>query len=167
MDENIVTKATEETAPAAESMDTMSDALDASMRKIEVGDIIDGTVVGVTDQEVTVDLAYAAEGIIRPLDYSSDPSFSVKENVHPGDEIKAKVLRLDDGKGNLLLSRREAMEELAWDDLKNSQGSRQGRRCRLSPRDPRICPGFQGCSRLCGGSDSLCRQDHSGPHHPG
>lgn len=124
MDENIVTKATEETAPAAESMDTMTDALDASMRKIEVGDIIDGTVVGVTDQEVTVDLAYAAEGIIRPLDYSSDPSFSVKENVHPGDEIKAKVLRLDDGKGNLLLSRREAMEELAWEDLKNMMESK-------------------------------------------
>ena len=118
MDENIVTKATEETAPAAESMDTMSDALDASMRKIEVGDIIDGTVVGVTDQEVTVDLAYAAEGIIRPLDYSSDPSFSVKENVHPGDVVKATVLKLDDGNGNILLSRKAAEEELAWDNFK-------------------------------------------------
>ncbi len=125
MDEMNVTNETLETAaPAAESMDAMSDALDASMRKIEVGDIIDCTVVGITDTEVTVDLAYAAEGIIRPQDYSGDTSFSIKENVHPGDEIKAKVIRLDDGKGNLLLSRREAMDELAWEELKQMMDSK-------------------------------------------
>ncbi len=88
------------------------------MREISVGDILEGTVVGLTDTEVTVDLQYAAEGIIRTQDYSGDPSFSVKENVHPGDVVKATVLKLDDGNGNILLSRKAAEEELAWDNFK-------------------------------------------------
>ena len=92
--------------------------IESSMREISVGDILEGTVVGLTDTEVTVDLQYAAEGIIRTQDYSGDPSFSIKENVHPGDVVKATVLKLDDGNGNILLSRKAAEEELAWDNFK-------------------------------------------------
>ncbi len=99
-------------------VETMADyagEIDSSMRNINVGDILEGTVVGVTDTEVTVDLQYAAEGIIRTKDYSADPAFSIKEMVHPGDEVKAVVVKLDDGNGNILLNRRQAEETLAWE----------------------------------------------------
>ena len=114
---NVTTQNIEETAPV-ESMADYAGEIDSSMREISVGDILEGTVVGLTDTEVTVDLQYAAEGIIRTQDYSRDPSFSVKENVHPGDVVKATVLKLDDGNGNILLSRKAAEEELAWDNFK-------------------------------------------------
>ena len=114
---NVTTQNIEETAPT-ESMADYAGEIDSSMREISVGDILEGTVVGLTDTEVTVDLQYAAEGIIRTQDYSGDPSFSVKENVHPGDVVKATVLKLDDGNGNILLSRKAAEEELAWDNFK-------------------------------------------------
>ena len=114
---NVTTQDIEETAPV-ESMADYAGEIDSSMREISVGDILEGTVVGLTDTEVTVDLQYAAEGIIRTQDYSGDPSFSVKENVHPGDVVKATVLKLDDGNGNILLSRKAAEEELAWDNFK-------------------------------------------------
>ena len=114
---NVTTQNIEETAPA-ESMADYAGEIESSMREISVGDILEGTVVGLTDTEVTVDLQYAAEGIIRTQDYSGDPSFSVKENVHPGDVVKATVLKLDDGNGNILLSRKAAEEELAWDNFK-------------------------------------------------
>ncbi len=114
---NVTTQNIEETAPA-ESMADYAGEIDSSMREISVGDILEGTVVGLTDTEVTVDLQYAAEGIIRTQDYSGDPSFSVKENVHPGDVVKATVLKLDDGNGNILLSRKAAEEELEWDNFK-------------------------------------------------
>jgi predicted RNA-binding protein with RPS1 domain len=107
-----------EAAAPVETMDQYAKELDATMRTINVGDILDGTVVGITDTEVTVDLQYAAEGIIRNQDYSSEPGFSVKENVKPGDEIKAVVKKLDDGNGNILLSRKEAADAIAWDNLK-------------------------------------------------
>ncbi|MBP3880246.1 MAG: S1 RNA-binding domain-containing protein [Lachnospiraceae bacterium] len=113
---NVTTQNIEEAAPA-ESMADYAGEIESSMREINVGDILEGTVVGLTDSEVTVDLQYAAEGIIRAQDYSGDPSFSLKENVHPGDVVKAAVLKLDDGNGNILLSRKAAEEELAWDNF--------------------------------------------------
>ena len=110
-------EAAPETAAAEAPVETMADyagEIDSSMRDIKVGDILEGTVVGITDTEVTVDLQYAAEGIIRTKDYSGEPGFSIKENVHPGDEVKAVVVKLDDGNGNILLNRRQAEETLAW-----------------------------------------------------
>lgn len=107
----------EENEVKTESMDDFSAELDHSMRKINVGDILDCTVTGVTDSEVSVDLQYYAPGIIRAQDYSADPHFSIKNDVKPGDEIKAVVLRLDDGQGNILLSRREAVADLAWEEF--------------------------------------------------
>ncbi len=112
-----VTETVEEAAPA-ESMDDFSRELDNSMREINVGDIVDCTVTGVSETEVTVDLNYYAPGLIRALDYSSDPSFSIKNDVKVGDEVKAAVLRTDDGRGNVLLSRRSAVETLAWENFR-------------------------------------------------
>ncbi len=97
-----------------ETMDDYKEAIDRSMRQLKVGDLVDGTVAGVTETEVTVDLNYYAEGIIRPLDYTADPAFSIKNDVHPGESIQAVILRMDDGQGRVLLSRREAADELAW-----------------------------------------------------
>ncbi len=102
----------------SESMDDFKDALDASMRELHTGDLVDCTVAGVSETEVTVDLQYYAEGIIRLLDYSADPAFSIKNDVKPGDEIKAVILRMDDGHGRVLLSRREAVDAIAWQNFK-------------------------------------------------
>lgn len=114
MDEMNKELAAETTAAETETMESYEKELSNSMRQISAGDLVDGTVTGISETEVTVDLQYYAEGIIRPLDYSGDPSFSIKEDVHIGDEIKAVVLRMDDGHGNILLSKREADERLAW-----------------------------------------------------
>ena len=100
-----------------ETMASYQDELDASFRKIEEGDIIEGTVIGVTDSEVTLDLKSYAEGIIRQADFSDDPDFSLKENVSVGDTLQAAVISLDDGNGNLLLSRKQANDTLVWDKL--------------------------------------------------
>ena len=98
----------------SETMADFSSALDNSMRVINAGDLVHGSVVGISDTEVTVDLQYFAEGIIRAADYSGDPSFSIKQNVEIGEEVDAVVLRMDDGNGNILLSRKEANEILMW-----------------------------------------------------
>ena len=51
------------------------------------------------------------------------PGFNIKEAVQPGDEVQAMVLRRDDGQGNILLSRADAADVLAWDRLKELQDS--------------------------------------------
>ena len=101
-------------------METMKDferELEASFRKINVGDIIKGTVIAVSEEEITLDLNYYTQGIIKLENFSNDPDFAVLEEIHVGDEIEATVLRRDDGQGNMELSRKEANDTLAWDKL--------------------------------------------------
>lgn len=107
----------------AETMKDYEAELEASFKKIEEGDILTGIVVSVDDKEIIVDLKYYAEGIIPVEDYSREPGFNVKEEVHPGDEVSATVVRKDDGNGNILLSKVEATDVLAWDKLKELKAS--------------------------------------------
>ncbi len=99
------------------TMDDYATELEASFRKVQEGDVLTGTVIGVSDTEVTVDLKSYTDGIIRLEDYSEDPSFSVHSDVHVGDEVTATVLRTDDGQDHILLPRKAAADELAWKKL--------------------------------------------------
>jgi len=91
--------------------------LEASFRTINEGDVISGTVIDVNEEEVTLDLKYYTQGIIKAADMSNDPGFVLMEEVHAGDVLEATVVRMDDGQGNILLSRKEANAVLAWDVL--------------------------------------------------
>lgn len=100
-----------------ETMKDYEKELEASFRKINEGDVIQGTVIDVNEEEVTLDLKYYTQGIIKAADMSSDPDFSIKADVHAGDVIEATVVKMDDGQGNILLSKKEANKVLAWDVL--------------------------------------------------
>ena len=101
-----------------ESMDDYKEELEASLKKIRVGDVVTGTVIDVTDDAVIVDLKTYADGVIRREDLSEDPDFNMAEMIHPGDEITATVMATNDGEGNMVLSKKEANQVLAWDKLK-------------------------------------------------
>lgn len=104
-----------------ERMETMEDyakELEASFRSIREGDILTGTVIAVSEDEVVLDLQYYAQGVIRAADMSLDPTYQILEDVKVGDSLEATVVKTDDGEGNILLSRTEAVQVLAWDVLK-------------------------------------------------
>ena len=107
----------------AETMKDYEKELNESMKKIEEGDILTGTVVSVDEKEVILDLKYYAEGVLPAEDYTREPGFNLKEEVHPGDEVSATVVRKDDGNGNILLSRVEAADVLAWEKIREYKES--------------------------------------------
>lgn len=100
-----------------ESMKDYEKELERSFRKIHVGDIISGVVIGVNEEEVILDLNYYTQGVIKAENLSNDPDFSILTDVQVGDEVEATVVRLDDGNGNMELSKKEANDILAWDKL--------------------------------------------------
>ena len=118
-----VTEPAEEPVPAEpENQETMADyadELEASFKQIHEGDILTGTVIGVSEEAITLDLKYYTEGIIRLEDYSSNPNVNLKEDVQVGTEMSATVIRKDDGEGHILLSSKEANDTLAWDKLQS------------------------------------------------
>lgn len=107
------------------TMDDFKEELNQSFKKIQEGDLLTGTVIGVSDTEVTVDLNYYTEGIIPLAELSNDPSFSIKADIQVGDTITAVVLREDERTGNIVLSRKSATDVLAWDTLKEAMESKK------------------------------------------
>lgn len=102
-----------------ETMADYAGQLEASFRKIGEGDILTGTVIAVNEEEAVLDLNYYAQGIIKASELSNDPDFSILRDVQVGDSVEATVISVDDGQGNILLSKKEANEVLAWDKLQS------------------------------------------------
>lgn len=105
-----------------EITETMADyerELEASFRKIGEGDILSGTIIDVSEEGVILDLRYYTQGVVKAEDMSDDPTFSILADVKVGDVVEATVVRMDDGQGNIQLSKRAANQVLAWDKLKN------------------------------------------------
>ena len=82
---------------AEETMMDYERELEASFRKINEGDVISGTVIDVNEEEVTLDLKYYTQGIIKAKDMSADPGFAVLEEVHEGDVIEGKYSFVQEG----------------------------------------------------------------------
>ncbi len=100
------------------SMKDFEDEINRSFHKIEEGSLLKGTVIGITDTTVILDLGSYSEGIIPIDELSHDPRFSIKTDVVIGEEISGVVLR-EDREGNIILSKKQADTLLSYEILKN------------------------------------------------
>ncbi len=82
------------------------------------GDIIKGKVVQVSDDEVIVNIGYKSDGIIPLAEISNNPNYNVKENIKEGEDIDVYVIEIDNGEGNVFLSKRRVDSIKDWDELK-------------------------------------------------
>ena len=105
-----------------DKMDNLNDeemmkAIENSVKRIFRGDIIDGQVISVTDDEVMVNIGYKSDGIVNRNELSNDPQVNPKDIYKEGDKIEVYVVSLDDGEGNLVLSTKRVESIKGWDDL--------------------------------------------------
>ena len=78
--------------------------LDESFKTIHNGEVVEGTVIDVKDDEIILNIGYKADGIITKSEYTNDNSLDLKETIHVGDTMEAKVLKVNDGEGQVLLT---------------------------------------------------------------
>lgn len=102
----------------SETMEQFEKEIDASFRQFKEGDMVTGTIVAVSDDEVTLDLQSYTQGIIKAEEISADPAYSIRENLSVGQEVTAVVLLAEDENGNIRLSMKDANETLAWEKVK-------------------------------------------------
>lgn len=105
----------QETVP---SMKEFEEEISRSFKRIKEGDIITGNIIGISDNEVTIDIGSYTEGIIPLFELSNDPHFSIHTDIKVGDTISALVIGEDNKDGSILLSAKQANDILAWDKLK-------------------------------------------------
>ena len=102
------------------SMADLMNELNSSMKRIHEGDILKGSVISVSDSGVLVNIGYMADGIVSREELSLDPEISPKELFKAGDEIYVYVLEVNDGEGNVALSKKLADSLKIWEDLEAS-----------------------------------------------
>ncbi|WP_097025733.1 30S ribosomal protein S1 [Clostridium peptidivorans] len=98
------------------SMKDMMCEIERSMKKLKEGDIVKGKVISVTNDEVLVNIGYMSDGII-PRNEVSNEEINLKEVIKPDDEIYVSILKLNDGEGNVLLSKKSADVIKSWNNL--------------------------------------------------
>ncbi|MCL2016091.1 MAG: bifunctional 4-hydroxy-3-methylbut-2-enyl diphosphate reductase/30S ribosomal protein S1 [Defluviitaleaceae bacterium] len=91
-----------------ENAETQSfeEMLDAAFMTLRTGDVVKGTVIQVTNSEITVNLGYKSDGIITKSEFTSDPNVELPNLVNLGDELEVLIVRVNDGDGNVLASKR-------------------------------------------------------------
>ena len=90
---------------------------DGSRGTIKPGEIVEGRVIGVKPDEITVDISYKSDGIIPRNEYTNTPNADLTELVHVDDTITAKVIKTNDGEGSVLLSYKRVAAEKANEKL--------------------------------------------------
>lgn len=88
---------------------------DQTIKIFEEGDIVSGKVVKIDRDEVLVDIGYKSEGVVPIRELSIVPNVDPNEIVSVGDEIDALVLQKEDNEGRLILSKKRAEFEKAWE----------------------------------------------------
>ena len=83
---------------------TFEQMLDASLKTIHAGEVVEGTVIDVKPEEAVLNIGYKSDGILTRNEYSNDSNLDLTTIVKPGDTMEVKELKVNDGEGQVLLT---------------------------------------------------------------
>lgn len=83
---------------------TFEQMLDASLKTIHAGEVVEGTVIDVKPEEAVLNIGCKSDGILTRNEYSNDSNLDLTIVVKPGDTMEVKVLKVNDGEGQVLLT---------------------------------------------------------------
>ena len=94
--------------------------LEESFKTLNNGEKVTGTVVGISNNDVQVDLGVKHTAYIPLSELSDDPNYDVAANIHVGDEIEAVVVRVNDGEGTVTLSKKRVDQLKGWETVEKA-----------------------------------------------
>jgi small subunit ribosomal protein S1 len=92
------------------------DQFEQEQATLQEGEVVRGTVVGISERGVVIDFGYKSEGIVNPAEFTEDGVITVKA----GDEVEVLVKSMETADGLPVLSRADAVRMKAWDDLEKA-----------------------------------------------
>ena len=95
----------------------MMEAIESSFKRIRRGEVVEGEVLFVNENEVMVNIGYRSDGIISKEEISNEADVDPQELFKPGDKIEVYVMKIDDGDGNVVLSHKRVKNMKVWDDI--------------------------------------------------
>jgi len=83
---------------------TFEQMLEDSIKTIHSGEVVEGTVIDVKAEEIVLNIGYKSDGILTKSEYTNDSSVDLRTVVKPGDTMEVKVLKVNDGEGQVALT---------------------------------------------------------------
>ena len=99
--------------------------LEESLKTIHTGEVVDGKVIAVKEDEIILNIGYKSDGIIVRNEYTTTPNLDLRTVVKEGDTIKAKVIKGNDGDGYVALSYRRLAAEMGNKKLEEAFESQE------------------------------------------
>lgn len=100
---------------------TMDEFLkDYDLKKLSVGDIIKGIILSVSSNEVIVNINYMKDGVLPKNEFVNNMEDDLNDVAKVGDEVKVMIVTLNDGEGNLILSKKRVDIKESWNNLKTA-----------------------------------------------
>ena len=99
---------------------TFEQMLEESLKTIHNGEVVEGTVIDVKPDEIILNIGYKADGIISRSEYTNEPNADLTTMVSVGDTMTAKVLKVNDGEGQVLLTYKRLAAEKGNERLKEA-----------------------------------------------
>ncbi|MFB0957837.1 MAG: 30S ribosomal protein S1 [Clostridiaceae bacterium] len=91
-----------------------------STMSIKPGQVLNGKVIKVTPDNVFVNINYMSDGIVPKNEFINNPDADLTELIKEGDEIKVSVMKVNDGEGNVLLSKRRAEADASVQNIERA-----------------------------------------------
>ncbi len=83
---------------------TFEQMLEESFKTIHTGEVVEGTVIDVKPEEIVLNIGYKADGILTRSEYTNESGVDLTTVVKPGDTMEVKILKVNDGEGQVLLT---------------------------------------------------------------
>ena len=83
---------------------TFEQMLEGSLRTIHTGEVVEGTVIDVKPEEIILNIGYKSDGVLTRNEYTNEPNVDLTTVAKPGDTMEVKVLKVNDGEGQVLLT---------------------------------------------------------------
>ena len=93
------------------SVEQFEQMLEESIKTIRNGEVVEGTVIDVKPDEIVLNIGYKSDGIITRSEYTNEPNADLSAIVSVGDSMEAKVIKVNDGEGQVLLSYKRLVAE--------------------------------------------------------
>ncbi|MBR1861997.1 MAG: 30S ribosomal protein S1 [Lachnospiraceae bacterium] len=90
---------------------TFEQMLEDSFKTIHTGEVVEGTVIDVKPEEIILNIGYKADGILTKYEYTNDNSVDLTTAVKVGDTLEVKILKVNDGDGQVLVTYKRLQQE--------------------------------------------------------
>ena len=104
---------------------TFEQMLEDSIKTIHSGEVVEGTVIDVKADEIVLNIGYKSDGILTKNEYTNDSSIDLTTVVKPGDTMEVKVLKVNDGEGQVVLTYKRLAADRGNKRIEEAYNSRE------------------------------------------